>query len=143
MEEVARRPQGHPPLTRSSLHRCLDRHSISRLPKGVREKPKKFKSYEIAYFHIDIAESRYEGGKGFLFVTVDRTSKLVFARIYHRATKPAAAGFPKSLIRHVPCKVHAILVDNGVQFVQREQGTGLTFPTSSVVLLVRITSSIV
>lgn len=83
-----------PPLTRSSLHRCLDRHSISRLPKGVREKPKKFKSYEIAYFHIDIAESRYEGGKGFLFV-------------------------------------------------QREQGTGLTFPTSSVVLLVRITSSIV
>lgn len=46
-----------PHLTRSSLHRCLQRHGISRLPKGDREKPGKFKDYEIGYFHIDIAES--------------------------------------------------------------------------------------
>ena len=56
------------------------------------------KDYEIGYFHIDIAELRYEGGKGFLSVTVDRISKLVFARIFgrvcrengieHRLTKP-------------------------------------------------------
>src|SRR3546814_4740234 len=65
-----------PNLTRSSLHRCLQRHGISRLPKADREKPKKFKKYEIGYFHIDIAELRYEGGKGFLYVAVDRTSKL-------------------------------------------------------------------
>src|SRR3546814_15576488 len=74
-------------LTRSSLHRCLQRHGISRLPKADREKPKKFKKYEIGYFHVDIAELRYEGGRGFLYVEVDRTSKLVFARIYRRATK--------------------------------------------------------
>ncbi|CUW42937.1 transposase [Brucella vulpis] len=116
-----------PHLTCSSLHRCLQRHGISRLPKGDREKPKKFKDYEIGYFHIDIAELRYEGGKGFLFVAVDRTSKLVFARIYRKATKLAAAGFLKSLIRTVPYRIHTILTDNGVQFVQREQGTGLTF----------------
>ena len=36
---------------------------ISRLPKVDREKPKKFKSYEIGYFHIDIAELRHEGGQ--------------------------------------------------------------------------------
>ena len=29
-----------PHLTRSSLHRCLQRHGISRLPKADREKPK-------------------------------------------------------------------------------------------------------
>ena len=40
-----------PQLTRSSLHRCLQRHGISRLPKADREKPKKFKDYEIGYFH--------------------------------------------------------------------------------------------
>ena len=68
-----------PHLTRSSLHRCLQRHGISRLPKADREKPKRFKAYEIGYFHIDIAELRYEGGKAYLFVAVDRTSKLVFA----------------------------------------------------------------
>src|SRR3546814_4317895 len=64
-----------PNLTRSSLHRCLQRHGISRLPKADREKPKTFKKYEIGYFHIDIAELCYEGGKGFLYVAVDRRSE--------------------------------------------------------------------
>jgi len=109
-------------LTRSSLHRCLQRHGISRLPKADREKPKKFKDYEIGYFHIDIAELRYEGGKGFLYVAVDRTSKLVFARIYRKATKLAAAAFLKVLVRSVPYRIHTVLTDNGVQFVQLQRG---------------------
>ncbi len=37
-----------PHLTRSSLHRCLQRHTISRLP-DVDEPKKKFKQYPIAY----------------------------------------------------------------------------------------------
>jgi hypothetical protein len=43
-----------PHLTRSSLHRCLQRHSISRLPdvEGDKEPKKKFKSYPIGYFHV-------------------------------------------------------------------------------------------
>jgi hypothetical protein len=46
-----------PHLTRSALHRCLQRHGISRLPQ-VTEKPKKreFKAYPIGYFHLDIAK---------------------------------------------------------------------------------------
>ncbi len=116
-----------PQLTRSSLHRCLQRHGISRLPKADREKPKKFKNYEIGYFHIDITELRYEGGKGFLFVAVDRTSKLVFARIYRKATKLAAAAFLKVLVRTAPYRIHTILTDNGVQFVDRYQGVSQTW----------------
>lgn len=113
-----------PHLTRSSLHRCLQRYGISRLPKADRERPKKFKQYEIGYFHIDIAELRYEGGKGFLFVAVDRTSKLVFARIYRKATKLAAAAFLRVLVKTVPYKIHTILTDNGVQFTDRYQSDG-------------------
>jgi hypothetical protein len=47
-----------PHLTRSSLHRCLQRHGIGRLPDIEGDKPakKKFKSYPIGFFHIDIAE---------------------------------------------------------------------------------------
>jgi hypothetical protein len=47
-----------PHLTRSSLHRCLQRHGISRLPKVEDTKPtrKKFKPYPIGYLHVDIAE---------------------------------------------------------------------------------------
>src|ERR1700751_3632545 len=42
-----------PHLTRSSLHRCLQRHGISRLPEVEGSKPskKKFKAYPISYFH--------------------------------------------------------------------------------------------
>jgi transposase len=48
-----------PYLTRSSLHRCLQRHGISRLPEAEGAKPskKKFKTYPIGFFHIDIAYS--------------------------------------------------------------------------------------
>src|SRR3954467_1991425 len=47
-----------PHLTRSSLHRCLQRHGISRLPNTDGDKPRrsKFKRYPIGYFHIDLAE---------------------------------------------------------------------------------------
>jgi hypothetical protein len=43
-----------PHLSRSSLHRCLQRHHISRLPdvSGDIAPKKKFKSYPIGYFHI-------------------------------------------------------------------------------------------
>jgi transposase-like protein len=42
-----------PQLTRSSLHRCLERHGISRLPDLEGDKPKrsKFDTYPIGFFH--------------------------------------------------------------------------------------------
>src|SRR5689334_18853124 len=54
-----------PHLTRSALHRCLQRHGISRLPEVEGDKPqkKRFASYPIGYFHIDIAEVQTEEGK--------------------------------------------------------------------------------
>ncbi|OWF56893.1 IS481 family transposase, partial [Xanthomonas vasicola pv. vasculorum] len=66
-----------PHLTRSSLHRCLQRHGISRLPDitGDKAAKKRFKSYPIGYFHIDIAEGQTAQGKLYLFVAIDRTSK--------------------------------------------------------------------
>jgi hypothetical protein len=68
-----------PHLTRSSLHRCLERHGISRLPEvESSSKPgrKKFERYPIGYFHVDLAEVRTGEGKlSISFVAIDRTSK--------------------------------------------------------------------
>jgi hypothetical protein len=52
-----------PHLARSSLHRCLQRHAISRLPEVEGDKPskKKFKRYPIGHFHIDLAEVQTAG----------------------------------------------------------------------------------
>jgi hypothetical protein len=65
-----------PRLSRSSLHRCLESHGISRLPEVEGNKPnrKKFEGYPIGYFHIDLAEVRTAEGKLYLFVAIDRTS---------------------------------------------------------------------
>ena len=106
-----------PHLTRSSLHRCLKRHGISRLPEIVGDKATKkpFKRYRIGYFHIDIAEVRTGEGKLYLFVAVDRTSKFAFARLHEAANVKIAASFLEAL-EAVPYKVHTLLTDNGVQF---------------------------
>ena len=109
-----------PHLTRSSLHRCLQRHGISRLPEGERDKPRKtFKRYPIGYFHIDIAELRTGEGKLRLFVAIDRTSRLAYVELHERAGKMIAAQFLRNLVAAVPYKIHTILTDNGVQFTHR------------------------
>jgi transposase-like protein len=112
-----------PHLTRSALHRCLQRHGISRLPQVDGEKPKKkkFKRYPIGYFHIDIAEVRTEEGKLCLFVAIDRTSKFAYAELHPSTTKSVAAQFLRHLMAAVPYRIHTILTDNGIQFTNREQ----------------------
>lgn len=107
---------GH--LTRSSLHRCLQRHEISRLPHVEGNKParKTFRHYPIGYFHIDIAEVRTAEGKLYLFVAIDRTSKFAFARLEEQATVQTATAFLQALLGAVPYRVHTILTDNGIQF---------------------------
>jgi transposase InsO family protein len=112
-----------PHLTRSALHRCLQRHDISRLPDITGEKParKKFASYPIGYFHIDIAEVRTEEGKLYLFVAIDRTSKLTYVELLPKYGKMEAAQFLRNLIAHIPYKIHTILTDNGIQFTNRKK----------------------
>ncbi|MGI4876545.1 MAG: DDE-type integrase/transposase/recombinase, partial [Janthinobacterium lividum] len=107
-----------PHLTRSSLHRCLQRHGISQLPSIEGDAPvrAKFKSYPIGYFHIDIAEVRTEQGKLYLLVAIDRTSKFAFVELHEKATTKVAADFLRHLIAAVPYKVHTVLTDNGIHF---------------------------
>jgi transposase InsO family protein len=123
-----------PHLTRSSLHRCLQRHGISRLPDMEGDKPKrqKFKRYPIGYFHIDIAELRSAEEKLYLFVAIDRTSKFAVARLIDKANRKTAWEFLEDVLEAVPYRIHTILtpshglqanhcraVDNGIQFAEQ------------------------
>ncbi|WP_395696645.1 IS481 family transposase [Methylocella sp.] len=113
-----------PTLTRSSLHRCLQRHGISRLPEmeGDKQPKKKFKSYPIGFFHIDIAEVQTAEGKLYLFVAIDRTSKFAFVELHAKATARIAADFLRALIDAAPYKIHTVLTDNGVHFTDPKGG---------------------
>jgi Integrase core domain len=93
-----------PHLTRSSLHRCLQRHGISRLPDVDSDQPtkRKFKTYAIGYFHIDIAEVRTAEGQLHLLAKT--------------ANAAIACGFLEAFVAAVPYRVHTVLTDNGIQF---------------------------
>lgn len=118
-----------PHLTRSSLHRCLQRHGLGRLPDVDGDKPakKKFKSYPIGYFHIDIAEVLTEQGKLHMFVAIQSHLEVCLRRTaredYHRhlARVPPARNCGR------PYKIHAVLTDNGIQFTTPGAG-GLAVP---------------
>ncbi len=107
-----------PQLTRSSLHRCLRRHGISRLPEveGNKAPKKVFKPCSIGFFHIDIAEVRTAEGKLHLFVAIDRTSKFAFAQLVEGATRVTASAVLEALVAAVPYRIHTVLTDNGIQF---------------------------
>ena len=69
-----------PKLTRSSLHRCLERHGISRLPESEEKTSKRgrFAETEIGYVHIDVCELRLAQGKLNMFwpSTASRSSPM-------------------------------------------------------------------
>ncbi|WP_345127710.1 IS481 family transposase, partial [Hymenobacter antarcticus] len=108
-----------PHLSRSALHRCLQRHGISRLPPDEAASPAKkakFKDYPLGYLHVDFAEVQTEEGKQYLFVAIDRTSKLAFAELQPQATQAIAVAFLERVLARIPYRIHKVLTDNGIQF---------------------------
>ena len=88
---------------------------------GDKPKRQKFKRYPMGYFHIDIAELRTNEGKLYLFVAIDRTSKFAVAQLVNKANRKTAWEFLEDVLEAVPCKIHTILTDNGIQFCERQR----------------------
>ena len=86
---------------------------------GDKPKRQKFKRYPMGYFHIDIAELRTNEDKLYLFVAIDRTSKFAVAQLVDKANRKTAWEFLKAVLEAVPCKIHTILTDNGIQFCEQ------------------------
>ena len=106
-----------PNLSRSALHRCLQRHGISRLPKEeASDKRNRFKSYQIGYVHIDSCELRHTDGKLVMFLAIDRVSKFTYVEFHDSAGKKEGAAFLRNVVAAFPYKIHTVLTDNGMAF---------------------------
>jgi len=118
-----------PHLTRSALHRCLQRHGISRLPDVEGDKPKRqrFKRYPIGFFHMDIAELQTAEGKLYLFVAIDRTSKFAVTQLVEKADRRTAWEFLERLLVAAPYRIHTILTDNGIQFADQPRNRNTAY----------------
>jgi hypothetical protein len=106
-----------PNLNRSALHRCLQRHGISRPPKeGASDKRNRFKSYQIGNVHIDSCELRHTDGKLVMFLAIDRVSKFTYVEFHDSAGKKEGSAFLRNVVAAFPYKIHTVLTDNGMAF---------------------------
>jgi transposase-like protein len=110
-----------PALSRSALHRCLQRHGISRLPKseGAEAKRGRFAQTTIGYVHIDVCELRCAEGKAHMFLAIDRVSKFTYVELHPAATMLAGAQFLRGVIAALPYRLHTVLTDNGIPFTDQ------------------------
>ena len=105
-----------PVLTRSNTYRTLKRNRLNRKPKEKREIGT-FKKYDPGYIHMDVFYlPKLNGKKAYVFVAVDRTTKMIFLEVYQKKTKESALDFLKKSIAFFPFKIHRILTDNGREF---------------------------
>ena len=107
-----------PHLTRSSLHRCLQRHGISRLPhiEGDKEPRRKFKIYPIGYLPYRHRRSA-DGARQTLSLRRNRPHlKVRLRQLVDKANTQTARAFLRGPLAAVPYKVEIVLTDNGIQF---------------------------
>ncbi len=109
-----------PALTRSNLHRCLQRHGVSRLadllPPEEKSQTKAFKDYAPGYLHIDTAQINLGQDKWYLFVAIDRATRYVYVELHDNKRMETAATFLRQTLTQYPFKIVKILTDNGIEF---------------------------
>jgi transposase InsO family protein len=118
-----------PKLTRSALHRCLQRHGISRLPQDEERASKRgrFAETKVGYVHLDVCELRSAEGKVCMFLAIDRVSKFAYVELHDRAKMLNATAFLQNVIQAFPYRIHTVLTDNGMAFADLPKNrTGVT-----------------
>ncbi len=110
-----------PKATRSTIWRTLKSFGINTVPIEKKEAAKKFKEYKPGYLHIDVTYlPRVEGNQRFyLFVAIDRATRLMYYKIYTNRTADSANDFLEECIEFFPFKITHILTDNGNEFTNR------------------------
>lgn len=107
-------------LSRSALHRCLQRHGISRRTRPDRPGIGVFEQATVGFIHIDLKHlPALERRKSYAFVAIDRATRYVYVEIHRRRDAKTSAGFLKRFLAHFPHPVHTILTDNGAEFTDR------------------------
>lgn len=109
-----------PHAGRSNIYRTLTAFGISRIPEEKKEQAKKFKEYEPGYLHIDVTYlPKIEGTKYYLFVAIDRASRLLYFKVYDQKTAANAEDFLSCCLEFFPFYLTHVLTDNGLEFTDR------------------------
>src|SRR5215213_169371 len=118
-----------PTLSRSALHRCLQRHGLSRLPRDPEKASKRgrFAETTIGYVHIDVCELRLSEGKLVMFLAIDRVSKFAHVAFHDANTRLNGAAVLHDLVAAFPSRLHTVLTvltDNAMAFADLPRNRG-------------------
>ena len=126
-----------PKVSRSGLNRCLRRHGVGNLREMTRSqdnKPKyqRFKDYPIGFVHIDIKylpQMADESKRKYLFVAIDRATRMVCVQLRESKTAKDAREFLKFVTERFPFEIKKVLTDNGKEFTNKVFGYNATNKT--------------
>lgn len=110
-----------PELSRSAVHRCLQRHGISARPAKPADPRRVFDTDTPAGFiHVDLKYlSRLENKAAYAFVAIDRATRFVYVEIHEHRDGAIATAFLERFFAAFPIPVHTILSDNGGEWTDR------------------------
>lgn len=116
-----------PHLTRSSLHRCLVRHGISRLAQTAEtgEHAEVAAALAPGHLHIDRATIQSPGGEHFLFSAIDEASRFAFVEMTRSGGPDGAASFLARLVDTVPFRISLAVTPDADPFANG--GSGASF----------------
>src|SRR5690349_8432606 len=108
-----------PHLNRDSIYRILKAEGLGRLPAPSvpRKISKQFKGYDLGFVHIDIKHlpKLHVIGSGprkrYLYVAIDRASRLVHLAVKDEETEAGATAFRSEAVAACPFKVTHVLTD--------------------------------
>ncbi|HEX7871399.1 MAG TPA: TetR family transcriptional regulator [Sphingobium sp.] len=104
-----------PGLSRSALHRLLQRHGLSRAPRRTRT-PLPGVVHGPGCFHIDIVPVQTGDRTSYLFFAVEQHSALIFGLLRPDATQATARDFLDVLADGSPAPVTHVLTGDRFQF---------------------------
>src|ERR1700733_967974 len=94
-------------LSRSAIHRCLQRHGISQRKKSDRPSVGVFPQTTVGFIHIDLKHlPALERRKSYVFVAIDRATRYVYVEIHRSRDAKTSAGFLTRFLAHFPHRVH-------------------------------------
>jgi transposase InsO family protein len=109
-----------PNANRSNIYRTLKAFNINRVPEEQKAKAKKFKEYEPGYLHIDVTYlPKFDKQKYYLFVAIDRATRLLYYKVYENKSSENAVAFLKECKEFFPFYLTHILTDNGLEFTDK------------------------
>lgn len=111
----------NPEEIRSAIYRTFVREKVNVVPQKEKDKAKKFKEYDPGYLHIDVTYlPKINGIKYYLFVAIDRATRVIYYHVYNAKTSKNAKDFMSKCLDFFPIvKATHVLTDNGLEFTNR------------------------